>query len=244
MPFKATALNEADAPLPCGNLQEQARLLRYRLLGNWARSLGIGHVATAHHRDDVAEGFLMRALRGSGVGGLARMASSAPMPMADDIVLLRPLLDWSHLELVAIVVAAGLIPVQDPSNADLRFDRARIRDLLAGSTLLDPAALARSAANLAEAEAAIDWMAAQAWRNRSQVEDGMVRLDPEGLPRELRRRLCRRAVETLAPGWDSEGLDGLLDALDSGAIATLAGVQATPGPEWRFRRAAPHRSAH
>ena len=88
-----------------GNVQARARTLRYRLLGDWANREGLNFIATAHHRDDVAESFLMRALRGSGVGGLAQMSACGPIPYTPDrkAKLIRPLLGWSRAELARVV---------------------------------------------------------------------------------------------------------------------------------------------
>lgn len=230
------------APLPSGNIQQAARILRYRLLGDWARRSRIGHVATAHHRDDVAESFLMRAVRGAGIGGLARMATLAPLPHADGAAMLvRPLLDWTRAEL------AELAPdgIDDPSNADPRFDRARIRALLAASPELDPTALARSATNLAEAEAALEWAADQAWRSRvvgtAPRPSPECCLDPAGLPREIRRRLAVRAVQQIDPCWSGQGIDGLLDRLEKGVGGTVGSARARIGRDglWRFDIAPP-----
>src|SRR5690348_10794146 len=44
---------------PLTGLQERARAVRYRLLGDWARERELSAVVTAHHLDDQAETFLM-----------------------------------------------------------------------------------------------------------------------------------------------------------------------------------------
>ena len=229
-------------PLPAGNVQEQARKLRYRLLGRWAEAQGLAFVAVAHHRDDVAESFLMRALRGSGSSGLARMPAIAPLPYgAGTAQLVRPLLDWSRAELAAIAPDGA----DDPSNRDLHYDRARIRALIAATPALASEPLARAATNLAEAEAALDWLAGQAWRSRAtEGPDGAIVLDAAGLPRDTRRRLAARAIRRLAPDWSGEGLDRLVDALDEGKMGTLGGVKArNHGLAWHFG-IAPPRSGH
>lgn len=62
-----------------GNVQERARALRYAALGQWAQAAEAPWLAVAHQRNDVAETFLMRARRGSGVAGLAAMRRSRPL---------------------------------------------------------------------------------------------------------------------------------------------------------------------
>jgi tRNA(Ile)-lysidine synthase len=228
-----------------GNIQERARILRYRLLAEWAAQAQVGVVATAHHRDDVAESFLMRAIRGSGVGGLARMKQRTPLPYASgNVVLVRPLLGWGREELAAIVRDAGITPAEDRSNDDDRFDRVRVRKLFAREPMLDPKALASAAAHLQDADTAIEWMVDFAWRSRVEPgTDSTIRLDPHDLPKEIRRRLCERAIVMLTPGWNGDGLDRIFAVLDRGSTATLAGVKCSGGAMWHFS-VAPARRHH
>ncbi len=234
-------LASPEPPGADGNLQERAREMRYGLLGQWAVPQGIAWIATAHQRDDVAEGFLMRARRGSGVGGLAAMP--ALRPIGGGPALVRPLLDWTRAELAEIVAAAGIEPVADPSNSNPRFDRSRIRALLADTAELPADRLAMAAANLRHAEDALDWLAAREWAVRVDIRDDAVSLDPADLPYEIRRRLAQRAVTHFFPDWRGTGIDGLVAALDSGAPGTIAEVQARPvGGKWRFTPAPARRS--
>lgn len=228
-----------------GNLQQGARALRYALLADWARGRA-GWIATAHQQDDVAETFLMRARRGAGVGGLAAMAAARPLGEA---LLIRPLLGWSRAELLGIVEAAGIAPVRDPSNQDPRFDRARIRALLADAEDLPADRLAAAARNLRDAEEALGWAEANEWAARAVQQGDVLAVDPAGLPRELRRRLLERAVAAvraahgLSPDWRETGLDPLLAALDSGSTGTIAEVIGrTKAGIWRFELAPPRRS--
>ena len=122
-----------------GNVQAGARALRYRLLGDWARQRKLAFLLTAHHQGDQAETLLMRLQRGAGLAGLAGIRSRAEI---DGLIVLRPLLGWRPAELAEIVAEAGLTPVEDPSNSDDRYDRARLRRQLAETDWLDAAALA------------------------------------------------------------------------------------------------------
>jgi tRNA(Ile)-lysidine synthase len=227
-------------------LQERARLMRYRLLGDWARQRGLAALATGHHLDDQAETFLMRLSRGSGVRGLAGMRRIA-QPAGARIAVIRPLLGWRHLELEAVCAAAGVEPVHDPSNDDEQFERVRIRKALADADWLDAAAVADSASHLAEADGALHWATDWEWKRAVSVAGGQIVYKPTDAPREIRRRVIRRAILALATeggGAELRGreLDQVLAALRTGRRATLRGVLCIGGPEWRFTRAPARRS--
>lgn len=230
----------ADAPLAGGNLQAEARALRYALLGGWALGIGARALATAHHADDQAETFLMRASRGSGVAGLAGVRSRR---QDGAITLIRPLLAWRREELAAVVMQAGVATVTDPSNQDDRFDRTRMRRLLADTPALDAAGIARSAYHLAEAEADLrattDWF----WADRRRPSlDGEVLLAVADLPRTVQRSLVHRAIAAVRPPGTAATIEAMLDALIAGRAANQAGVLASvEHGAWRFRDEPPRR---
>lgn len=109
---------------PRTGLQEAARIARYRLLRAECRRRGILHLLLAHHADDQAETVTMRAARRSGPDGLAGMAAVVDQP---EVRLLRPLLAESRARLTATLLARGVQWLDDPSNVDPRFERARLR---------------------------------------------------------------------------------------------------------------------
>lgn len=223
--------------------QGEARRARYAALAAWAEGASLAALLTAHHRNDQAETLVMRLLRGSGLSGLAAIRARAGLP-GSAIPLLRPLLGWTRAELAQIVRDSGLTPADDPSNRDEAHDRPRIRRLLAETPWLDAAALARSAAALAEAEEALAWAASTQTAARIRREGAALLLDPAGLPPELRRRLVRSCLLTLAPVAEPRGeqLGALLAALDRGEATTLAGVKCVGGAVWRFEPAPPRRA--
>jgi tRNA(Ile)-lysidine synthase len=115
--------------LPNGaRMQERARTARLAALTEAAARHGCPWLLLGHHRGDQAETLAFRALRGSGAAGLAAMAA---LRVAPDCLILRPLLAFAPARLEAVVAAAGLAPVRDPSNDNPRFARIRLRQALA-----------------------------------------------------------------------------------------------------------------
>ena len=103
-----------------GNVQALAREARYAL----AEKHAAGDYATGHTLSDQAETVLMRLCASPGRRGLLGMAPRRGR-------LIRPLLDMTRAETREYCRAHGLSWREDPSNADPRFTRARVRhDLL------------------------------------------------------------------------------------------------------------------
>ncbi|MGN6817115.1 MAG: tRNA lysidine(34) synthetase TilS [Sphingomonas sp.] len=221
------------------NISARARLLRYELLYRHAATVGATRIATAHHTDDQVETLIMRLNRGAGVAGLSGVRATTGR-------VIRPLLGWRRTELGAIVAAAGIQAIEDPSNVSDLYDRARLRKALAGVDWLDPGRIAASAAALADAEEAIDWALAKLETERIAERGENLYIDAAGLPFELVRRLVGICVRRLDPDAEIRGsaLVRMVKALESGDAAMIGGVTAAPLPErgWRFRKAPPRRS--
>lgn len=109
---------------PTTGIQVAARAKRYALLENWCARYGVLHLLTGHHLDDQAETIAMRAARRSGIDGLAGMSAIVERSQCR---LLRPLLGQSRDELRAYLHDLGISWIDDPSNSDTRFERARLR---------------------------------------------------------------------------------------------------------------------
>ncbi len=213
-----------------GNIQSAARHVRYGLLEKWADERKCEYIATAHHADDQLETMLMRLARGSGVDGLSGVR-------AINGRIVRPLLSFTKSELSQICKDAGIIPVQDPSNHDLDFDRVRMREWLAVSNSpLSAVSAARSAAALAGASSALDWMAGRLALERIVRQPHEVTLDPAGLPHELQRRLLLRALMLIEPDTVHRGtaIELGINSLSGGKTITLGNVLCQGGSIWRF----------
>lgn len=235
-----------DRAGPTANLSARARALRYSLLEEHAEAIGARWIVTAHHADDQLETLVMRLNRGSGVRGLAGIRGRG----GERIV--RPLLGWRHAELAALVEACGVSAINDPSNVDDRFDRARLRKVLARNDWIDPVMVSRSVAALGEADEAVEWMADRLEGELCQYGEGQALLKSFCVPAELARRLVERCLRHVDPGISIRGgdLTRLVAALQREDPATLGrvrcgiGFTAAPFPQmlWTFQQAPPHRS--
>ncbi|MCU0729223.1 MAG: tRNA lysidine(34) synthetase TilS, partial [Sphingopyxis sp.] len=166
-----------------GSLQSAARAARYALLEDWRAAHGLDWLLTAHHADDQLETLIMRLNRRSGIGGLSGVRARRGH-------ILRPLLHLRRDDLANWLHRQNVTAIDDPSNRNPDFDRARLRRALAGVDWFDPQAATDSMAHLADAEDALEWMTAQMVATRLTAADGgTVEIDVTGLPAELLRRL-------------------------------------------------------
>ena len=123
-PVEFDAQRVADGPTKGESVEAWARAARYRALRSMAQAHGVSVVLLGQHRRDQAETWLLQALRGAGVAGLAGMPRRLER---DGITWLRPWLDRPRDEIDAYVRRHRLKYVDDDSNADSRFDRNRLR---------------------------------------------------------------------------------------------------------------------
>lgn len=238
---------------PKSGLQEKARWARYHLLAEAAAKFGASHLLTAHTLDDQAETVLMRLLRGSGPSGLAGMARETKL---DALGLVRPFLDIPKARLIATLHAAGVPFADDPSNADPRFTRVRLRALLpalAGEGL-DAPRLALLARRLRRAEAALASAVDRAkadlsphpWSDTSPIEwdaRGFAALPAEVALRLLGSALAQVGNEGPVELAKLEDLHAALAEAPPGARfrRTLAGAMVTWTPDRLFVERAPAR---
>lgn len=166
---------------PALGIQAAAREARYTLLARCAAGIGADTVLTGHTADDQAETVLMRLMAGSGPTGLSGMRRERDL--APGLLLARPFLHIPKADLVAYCAAHGLASIRDPSNADERFARARLRRLipiLAGEGL-GPERLFRLATRLARDGDALGEAAAKALDASRIRDDTGVVLDAASL---------------------------------------------------------------
>ncbi|CAM4077628.1 tRNA lysidine(34) synthetase TilS [Bordetella tumulicola] len=168
------AITHAQVDTASGlGIEAAAREARYAALAALARQHGVPHILLAHHQNDQAETVLLRLLRGTGPDGMAAMS---PSMQRDGLTYHRP---WLSQPRARILQAAQAFaerhawqPVQDPTNADPRYTRAAVRELL--SPVLDArwpgwqSRLASHARRAAESTSILDDVA----------DDDLATLDP------------------------------------------------------------------
>jgi len=150
----------AGAPSAGESVEAWARHERYAALGRMARQAGATLVLLGHHLHDQTETVLLQALRGAGPAGLAAMPRIVER---DGLTWARPWLARTGAEIDAYVAPLGIAPARDPSNADPRFARSRLRrDVLPAFRHAFPevdAALSAVARRAGEARAVLDEVA-------------------------------------------------------------------------------------
>jgi len=216
-----------------GNLQDQARRARYRLMTDWAKNRGIEIIALGHTADDQAETFLMRLARGSGVDGLSGMQQRRK---ADGIEWVRPALLLYRQQLRDYLQRHDIKWIDDPSNEDERFERVKARKVMQALAPLgiDVERLAGTAQDLQLARQALAFQTQNAAIDIATVQNGDVILNRKKvrfLPPETRGRLLSHALRWVSCAEYRPRRMALVDvenAIHMGKAATLHGCLITP----------------
>lgn len=221
-----------------GNLMDEARRARMALIGAWAAGR-VEAVILGHTQDDQAETLLMRLARGSGVDGLSAMEAARA---AHGVLWLRPFLSVTRAELRSELVARGIGWVEDPSNADPRFQRVRARQALAALQGLgiSAAGLAETTGRMRRARAALEAATQAALDSLVVADRGTLVIGgaASALPAEIRDRLFAHLLMDLAGAAYRPRHDDLRRLIDAGQGTLMGCVLAPEGAGWRLWREA------
>ena len=179
-----------------GNVQAAAREARYAMIAAWALEHGAGAVALGHTADDIAETFLMRLARKSGVDGLAAMPHRFERC---GVRWGRPLWQRRRTALRDYLRRHDLDWIDDPSNEDLTQTRPQARTILGALAPLgiDVDVLQSTASALASARSALQAWAIEEALRVVTLENGDVLIATHSGPPvhpEIARRLQLAAL--------------------------------------------------
>jgi tRNA(Ile)-lysidine synthase len=216
------------------SVEDAARRARYAFLHRAAADAGADRIAVGHTRDDQAETFLLKLIRGAGLAGLAGIYPQRG-------IVIRPLLDVSRTDLRDYLQDGAEGWVEDESNASLDNPRNRVRHRVLPE--LDAAyggptrpGIARAASLVREDGQWLDELADRRFEVVAITKPNALELDAAALnaePPPIRRRILLKAMRTLA-GPREVGLEHVEAALE--VLAGGAAAVDLPGSRLELRR--------
>jgi tRNA(Ile)-lysidine synthase len=194
------------------SMETAARQLRLNALMDMASQAGCSRIATAHHADDQVETMIHRLQRGTGFRGLCGIAPTRRMD--NGLLLIRPMLEFTHAEILDYARRHGLAWREDSSNVSIDHTRNRIRHILLPELIHVAPRIGEQLQELAQ----------HCQRFQRKVEDECERIRPriiqsqqpgqtildrktmEYLPEPIRMELIRQALVELGCGEQNLGI--------------------------------------
>lgn len=209
------------------NIQEEARLARIRLIGEFAMRRNAGAVLLGHNEDDIAENYLMR---GTGM---------SPLRIRDGVIWARPLLSCPRRMIRDELDGDGVPYVNDPSNENAAYRRVQARTLLASDPDLRREALGKASEAMrirrAGKEGAFRILAESVEVSPEGFADlDISGVDPgPGLKESVRVLIC--AFGDADPRFRPGRLEGACEKMRGKTRFTLGGCMITPDGKGRVR---------
>lgn len=199
------------------NIMDKARQARYRLILDYCHQNNIKYIMTGHHKDDQAETVLQRIQRGTGIKGLVAIKECSVL---EGVKIIRPLLKYSKVELKNIMLENSWKWVEDPSNANEKYGRVQIRNII--EELPDSQMwierLSLLAENAQRAEVALERMAKKELRKCVKFYGSCYAiLDPKlfkELDVEIAFRIINKVVKNFTQLNYSQRLDGIKEVYE------------------------------
>jgi tRNA(Ile)-lysidine synthase len=116
------------ADVPSKNIEANLRDIRYKLLLEFCHKNNIEYLFLGHHLGDIAENFLIRLFRGSGLDGLSPIQELIEI---NQIKIIRPFLNINKNLLQQFLQSQQIQWFEDETNQDDKFLRNKIRNFLA-----------------------------------------------------------------------------------------------------------------
>jgi len=217
---------------PTSAIMEAARTVRYSLMYDFCTMHGIKTLCVAHHGDDQLETFLFRLAKGSGLDGLKSMSVWSDY---QDIKLYRPLLGFTHQELINYCQDNQLKWIEDPSNQNEKYARPRIRKALQAEGF-DTKRFTKTLQRLSRGYDALVWLTQQAYDKsflNNQTYDWQV---IQSYPLDIQIRVLQKIISETGESESNhppklERIEEIIDTLMPQKSATLYGCIITLGKD-------------
>lgn len=102
------------------SIQMAARKLRYEWFEKIRVENNYASIATAHHKNDVAETMLINLIKGTGLAGLHGINNNKGK-------IIRPILCFTRLEIDQFILEEKIVFREDQSNNDVKYTRNKVR---------------------------------------------------------------------------------------------------------------------
>ena len=209
VPFYSIRLNLQNEK---GNLEEICRIKRYAYFKELAQQLNAAAVCLAHHRDDRNETTLTRLLQGYSLCHLNGMNGTG---FVEGLAVLRPFLDIPKSELLKYPL--NYAAIEDVTNHDVKYLRARLRALKEGLGKEIEAPLARISKEADELKQFLSERLAPVLCSIEQIPCGCwLDLSNENLSRFEMRFVIREFLRLGRVVFSHHLIDSALDALQAG----------------------------
>lgn len=204
-------------------VMERARNARYELMADYCAKNDIETLAIAHHGDDNVETFLFRLAKGSGLDGLTGMNEWG---VFKGVNIYRPLLGYSHDELIKYCEQYNLNWIEDPSNSNEKYARPRLRNALLNEGL-DTRRFTKTLERLARGQQALDWMMNEAYQEcvtGNKIDFGTLVKKPLDIQIRVLQQ-CLSIVGATESGYPPklERIEAIIETLKPNKSATLHG---------------------
>lgn len=191
-------LSKSTQPL---SHEAAAREWRYQVFTEIGLTMGYNAVLTAHTASDRAETLLYNLMRGSGIDGMSALPWQRPL--ANNLVLIRPLLNVTRQETGQFCNDQKIRVWEDKTNDDRGYTRNRIRlELLPYLQAQFNPQTERHLAQTAELiQADVTYLEAQAQKLRQTIEvDRALNCKHlQSLPLAMQRRVIRQFLYDYLP---------------------------------------------
>lgn len=211
IPFHQTTFNTKEYAEQNGiSIQMAARDLRY----NWFEELSVNHnyihIATAHHKNDVAETMLINLTKGTGLAGLHGIKNKSGK-------IIRPLLNFTRTEIEEYVNQNDVEFREDLSNFDNKYTRNGIRlDVIPLLEKINPnviESLNQASSYLADSELILEEKIKEEFNNCAEIKEGKVFIDVNQL-KELAPLNTYLYYFIKAYGFNASDVQDIIDSLN------------------------------